>query len=87
MTDVLVRRTFLGSPNKTYTLILKGVAYPNAITPIRVYSGNTSHAATTNSFDGALTISESIDYWTGINKLNNFSVDTIVGSNIDLDVE
>ena len=39
------------------------------------------------SFDGALTISESIDYWTGINKLNSLSVDTITGSNIELDVE
>ena len=39
------------------------------------------------SFDGSLTISESIDYWTEVNKLNSLSVDTITGSNIELDVE
>ena len=74
MTDVLVRRTFLGSPNKTYTLILNGVANPNAITPIRVYSGNTSHAATTYSFDGTLTVDERTNTF----SLSNLSQEQIV---------
>ena len=39
------------------------------------------------SFDGAMTISESIEYWTDLNSLNEFSTDTIQGSVFQLSVE
>jgi len=39
------------------------------------------------SFDGALTVSESMDYWTDVNHLYDLEIDTLIGEGIELSAE